>query len=160
MHFAQISRPPHDVRAGNLALRKVCSVRGSVTTTAATEAGATARTSSASAAKTATTASAARTSAGTAEPATRFLRTGLINSQVAAIVVLAIGACDRCLGLIVGTHLDKAKPLGAAGFTIHDHLGRSHGAELVKNLFQTTLIHTVGQIAHVKLSTQLTRSMK
>lgn len=132
--------------------------------TATTTAAAARTTTTATAATEATTTAAwatTGTAAATAKAAsTGLLRTGFINGQIATIDVLAIQGGDSCLRFLVGTHFNKAEALGAAGFPIHDHLGRCHGSEIAEQLFKTALVDAVGQIAYVKLSTQLTRSIR
>src|SRR5258708_7518267 len=46
-------------------------------------------------------------------------------------------------------HLDKAKPLRASGFTVHNDGGIRHFASLPEKLPQFVLGDTVGQISHV-----------
>lgn len=159
--------PGHCLRHGTKVEPGYAGRRGSVAVaattpeTTATTAGAT--TTTAAAESTTTAAATTRTTTATATTeaaATGLLGTRFVHRQVAAVKTLAVEGRNGGLRLLIRTHFDKAETLGAAGFAVHDHLGRSHGAELAKNLFQTTLIHAVGQIAHVKLSTQLTRSMK
>lgn len=137
------------------------SVATTATETTAAAAGATTTTAAATTETTTATGAATTTAATAAKTATaRLLRTSLVDRQVTTVATLAIEGRNGCLRLLIGRHFDKTETLGAACFTIHDHLGRSHSTEFAKDLFQTTLIYAVGQIAHIKLSTQLTRSIQ
>src|SRR5207244_8113299 len=77
----------------------------------------------------ATTSVATATAAATAAI---FPRSGLVDRQRAALVILAVQGIDGLLGLGVIVHFHKAKAPGAAGLPIGDHLGSSHVAVLLK----------------------------
>jgi hypothetical protein len=110
-------------------------------TTATTVASAT----SATPASTATTASEA---AGTF-----FLRTGFVDSEGSAHVLLTIQRGDRRLGFFIRRHFDESKTLASAGLAVRNDLRRRDIAVLTEQLGQICVTALVTQIAHVKLLT-------
>ena len=78
-------------------------------------------------------ATAVTTAATTAATAAAVLaRAGLIDSQAAALDVLASERGDRGLSLGVAAHLDEAEPLGSTRVPVHDHLRRLVMARLAR----------------------------
>src|SRR5262245_4195766 len=80
----------------------------------------------------ATTAAAVSAAAAAVAARTVFTRTGFVDDDGAAVERLAVHPVDGRLRLGIGTHLDEAEALGAAGVAIHHDLRRGHGAELRK----------------------------
>ena len=81
--------------------------------TAATE-----TTTTTTATKTATTTAAAAAKAAAAAILARF---GFIDSQVAAVELLAIALSDRRLGLFLRGHFDEAEAARTSGVAVLDH---------------------------------------
>jgi len=141
--------------AGGHCVRSVATAATTETATAGT-----ATTATAAAESTAATGAAAGTAATTETAAAGLLRPGFIDGEITTVDVLAVQTRNCRLRFLFRPHFNKAETLGATGFPIHDHLGRSHGAEIGKHLFKIALVYAVSQIAYVKLSTQLTCSKK
>lgn len=106
------------------------------------------------AAAAATTASAAAEATATASATTRFLGSGFVHDQVAAIDVLAVERGNGSLGLFFRAHLDKCEALGAARVTVRDDLRRINRAVRSEHLFEVVLVDVEGQIADIKLFAQ------
>src|SRR5438552_2424145 len=105
-------------------------------------------------------AAAVAASAAGAAPAAAavFARLGLVDRQGPAAGVLAVEGRDRCLSLLVASHLDEPEPFGTAGVPVHDHLGRLHGPVGREHRFQVGVGHPVIQVADIQLLTHnLTR---
>jgi hypothetical protein len=108
----------------SVAISAVAAVPSSAASTAESAATASAAESAA-----ATTAAAAvpSTTAATPAPATAartlFTRTGFVDGQRPAIVLLAIERRDGCLRFLIAGHFNEPEPLAAAGITIIDDLG-------------------------------------
>jgi hypothetical protein len=84
-----------------------------------------------------------------AAAATPFTRLGLIDSQGAVSLGLAVHGLDGRLGLGVAAHLDKAEALAAAGVAVLDDLRAADGAVLREPLLEVRARHTVLEIANV-----------
>jgi hypothetical protein len=127
------------------------------TAAAATVAAATPATAAATAeAAAATTAAAATESATTTAAATTrtiFARASFVDGEGATAVLLAVQGCDRRLGFLIGSHFDEPEPLGSAGVSVVDDLGRDNRAVLAKQLLELRAIDLVAQVPNVKLLT-------
>jgi hypothetical protein len=113
-----------------------------VTTTATT--GTTATTVAATAASTTAKAAAARAGG------TGFHRTGFVDYEAAATVLLAIHATDSGLRFSIAAHFHKAKAFGTASVTFHHDFGACDSTVGSKCLLQVFVTERIWQIANVK----------
>src|SRR5450830_1521011 len=130
-----------------------CLVAATATAVTAAAAAVTATTTAAAAsatAVTAATASATTEAAAASAGRTCFHRTGFVNHETTATVLLTVHAVDSSLCLSVAAHFHKAEAFGAAGVTFHHDLGASDGTVCGKCLLQVFVTESVGQVAHVK----------
>src|SRR4029077_5044192 len=97
-------------------------------------------------------------SAATTSAATFFTRTGFVDRQRAALVLLLIEPLNGRLRFGIGAHFYKTKPLAAPGLTILDDLRTGYRAILAEQLFQIRAAHRVPQIPHIQLLTHGTNS--
>jgi hypothetical protein len=114
-----------------------------------------ASTTTAAAAATTSVATAAATATATitttaATATTFFTRTGFVDSQTTAVLLLIIERSDGRTGSVVVAHFDKAKALATAGVAILNHLRATDFAILRKQVFQGAVRHRVRQIAHIQ----------
>jgi len=139
-------------RAGELVAIATATPTAAAATAAAVAAAATA---AAAATEAATAAAAAADAATTTTAATSavFARAGFVDGQGAAAMFLAVQGSDRRLGFLIGPHFDEPEPLGSAGVTVVDDLGRDNRAVLAKQLLELRAIDLVAQIPNVKLLT-------
>jgi hypothetical protein len=98
---------------------------------AAESAAATAAATTTAVATTATTTAAATTATGAI-----FAGLGFVDSESAAVMLLAVQSGNRRLGFLIRTHLNESEALAATGFPIGDDFGALHGAVLRKKLLQ------------------------
>jgi hypothetical protein len=105
----------------------------------------------AAAATAATSAAAVTTATATAATTSWLARTGFIHGERPAVVLGAVDAADRGLGLFIAAHFDKAKTLAAAGVAIHDHFGALNRSEFTKQLVEIRVRNVITQIANVQL---------
>jgi hypothetical protein len=80
------------------------------------------------------------------------LRPRLANHDVPAFEICAVEGFDRSLGLIVGTHLDKAKAFGSPAKLVGDDSRTDHRSVLRKVLLEPFFRNGVGKIPYVQLS--------
>ena len=82
-----------------------------------------------------------------------FLRTGLIDSQLTATELNAIGLLGSGLGLFASAHRHECKAAGAAGHTVKGDINVGHGTELLE--VSTKLVGRClkGQVADVEFGT-------
>jgi hypothetical protein len=108
----------------SVAISAVAAVPSSAASTA--ESAATASAAESAAATTAAAAAVPSTTAAAPAPAatrTLLTRTGFVDGQGPAIVLLAIERRDGCLRFLIAGHFNEPEPLAAAGITIIDDLG-------------------------------------
>src|SRR5690348_2777803 len=86
------------------------------------------------AAAAATTAAASTTA--TAATAAIFTRASFVDGKRAAVVLFAVYAGNRSLGLFITSHFDKAEAFASTRVAVHDDFGALHSAVLTKNLIQ------------------------
>ena len=63
-------------------------------------------------------------------------RLRLVDTQVAALMLLSIQCLDRGFAVVSVRHLDECETTATAGFAIHDNLCRYHFTELGKQIDQ------------------------
>jgi hypothetical protein len=113
-----------------------------------------ATTTAESAAATTTTASATvSATTATATAGTILARTGFIDGERPAAVVLTVQRCDRRLRFFVSSHFDETETLASTGVAIINDLRRDDLAVLAKQLFQLRAIDLIAQVADVQLLT-------
>jgi hypothetical protein len=116
-------------------------VAASTTTAAAAATTTSVATATATATATVTTAAAATTF---------FTRTGFVDSQTTAVLLLIIERSDGRTGGVVVAHFDEAEAFATAGVAILNHLRATDFAILRKQVFQGAVRHRVRQIAHIQ----------
>jgi hypothetical protein len=79
----------------------------------------------------------------------RFHRLGFVHGQITSAVILAMQSVDGALAFFGAAHGDEPETAGAAGFTIHDHVGFGNGTVLSEKLVQILLGGLEGKIPYV-----------
>jgi hypothetical protein len=135
--------------------RSVAAAATAVTAAAATATTAAATTVTAAAAATATAATAAVTATTAAAEATAtgrtwLHRTGFVDNQTTATVLLAVHGADSGLRFSFAAHFDETKALRAAGIALHHDFGAGNGTVGRKGLLEVFVAEGIGQVAHVK----------
>jgi hypothetical protein len=95
---------------------------------------------------TAATAGVAATTTTAAAILTRFR---LVNREATSTVFLVVQRVDRCKGVGVRRHLDKAEAATAPGLSVFDYLSTSHLAKRREQVFQVGIRDREREIADI-----------
>jgi len=83
---------------------------------------------------------------------TLFAGASQVDDDRASIDGPAVQSADGGLGVLGGSHLDKAEALGTAGLTVRHDLGGGDAAELGKVALQAGIGDGVGEVAYIDLA--------
>jgi len=129
------------------AIAVVATATAATTTTAAAFAPAVTTTTAAAVAA-ATTTTAAKIARGA-----RFHGTRFVDDQVAPAHRLAVNPGDGGLRLGIASHFHETETFGTSAVTLHHDLGAGDRAELLEQLCQILIAHSVRQVAHIQFIT-------
>ena len=74
----------------------------------------------------------------------------LVDAELAAVELLAVGSGDGGARFLIGAQLHETEALGAAGVAIEDDLGGDDIAELGEEVAEAVLRSVVGEVADVE----------